>query len=163
MGVTAENVCNIILCKSIDNLSGIKIPGYPTDGKIWHLAHLLKPHHRGPGKTDSLKALTACQSLEAENQPPSRVEPCRKVSGEIYVSGDGFRLARAPVMSSKRLTPAPCRERLPPRLTPATKAQERPTPLAYFCLARGTRRALWQNREPRGPSPRHPLPPMGQA
>jgi hypothetical protein len=46
-------------------LSGIKIPGYPTDGKIWHPVCSLKPHHKGPSKTDSPKALTACQSLKA--------------------------------------------------------------------------------------------------
>jgi hypothetical protein len=53
-------------------LSGIKIPGYPIDGEIRHPARLLKPHRRGPGKIDPLKALTACQSLEVESQPPSR-------------------------------------------------------------------------------------------
>jgi hypothetical protein len=30
-----------------------------------------KPHRRDPDKTDPLKALTACQSLEAKSQPPS--------------------------------------------------------------------------------------------
>jgi hypothetical protein len=53
-------------------LSGINISGYPTDGEIRHLAHLLKPCRRGPGKTDPLKALMACQSLETESKPPSR-------------------------------------------------------------------------------------------
>jgi hypothetical protein len=52
-------------------VSGINISGYPTDSEIRHVAHLLKPHRRGPGKTDPLKALAACQSLEAESQPPS--------------------------------------------------------------------------------------------
>jgi hypothetical protein len=40
-------------------LSGINIPGYPMDGEIWHLAHLLKPRCRGLGKNDPPKALTA--------------------------------------------------------------------------------------------------------
>jgi hypothetical protein len=76
--------------------------------------------------------------------------------------GYAFHLVRALVTSSKRLTPAPCRERLLPRPTLATKARERPIPLAYFRLAQGTRGALWQDREPWGPSPWHPLPLMGR-
>jgi hypothetical protein len=41
-------------------VSGIKIPGNPTEGKIQHPARLLKPHCRGPGKTGPPKALIAC-------------------------------------------------------------------------------------------------------
>jgi hypothetical protein len=55
-----------------DLVLGINIAGYPTDGKIRHLVHLLKPHRRGPGKTNPLKTLTTCQSPEAESQPSSR-------------------------------------------------------------------------------------------
>jgi hypothetical protein len=107
---------------------GIKIPGYLIDGEIRHLARLLKPHCRGPGKTDPPKALTAGQSLETRKSTSIPPEPCREVSGEIGASGGSFRLARAPMTSSKR-----------------------PTPLAYFRLIRGTCEALWQDREPRGP------------
>jgi hypothetical protein len=46
---------------------GINILDYPTDDKLWHLAHLLKPHRRGHGKTDPLKVLMG-QSLEAKSQ-----------------------------------------------------------------------------------------------
>jgi hypothetical protein len=46
---------------SSEAVSGINILGYPTDDEIRHFAHLLKPHRRGPGKTDPLKALTMCQ------------------------------------------------------------------------------------------------------
>jgi hypothetical protein len=46
-------------------LSGIKILGYPIDGKIRHLVRSLKPHRWGPSKVDSLKARTTCQSLMA--------------------------------------------------------------------------------------------------
>jgi hypothetical protein len=71
-------------------LSGIKIPGYPTDGKIRYPARSLKPHHRGPSKTDSPNALTACQSLEARTINSIPPEPCGKVSGEIGTSGSIF-------------------------------------------------------------------------
>jgi hypothetical protein len=53
-------------------LSGINIPGYPTDDELRHLAHLLKPHCTGPDKIDPLKALTMCQLLETESQLLSR-------------------------------------------------------------------------------------------
>jgi hypothetical protein len=117
---------------------GIKILGYQTNGKIRHLARSLKPHRRGPSKIDRPKTLTACQSLEARKST-STPEPCGKVSGEIDASGDSSRLARAPMTSSKR-----------------------PTPSAYFRLARGTRGTLWQDGEPRPPQPWHPLPSMGR-
>jgi hypothetical protein len=71
-------------------VSGIKIPRYPTDGKIRHPVRSLKPHRRGPGKTNPSKALTACQSLEARKTTSIPLEPCRKVSGEIGVSGGIF-------------------------------------------------------------------------
>jgi hypothetical protein len=58
--------------KAISQLSGIDISGYPTDDEIRHLVHLLKPHRRGPGKTDPQKMLTVYQSLKAESQPLSR-------------------------------------------------------------------------------------------
>jgi hypothetical protein len=35
---------------SLWSMSGIRIPGYPTDGKIQHHVRSLKPHHRGPVK-----------------------------------------------------------------------------------------------------------------
>jgi hypothetical protein len=40
--------------------------------KILHPARLLKPHHRGPGKADPLKALTACHSKLRANLRPAR-------------------------------------------------------------------------------------------
>jgi hypothetical protein len=53
------------------HLLSVNTPGYPTDGEIWHLAHLQKSHRRGPGKTNPLKAFIACQLLEAKDQLPS--------------------------------------------------------------------------------------------
>jgi hypothetical protein len=116
-------------------MSGIKIPGYSIDGKIRHPTRSLKPHRKGPNKTDPPKTLTAYQSHETRKSTFILPEPCGKASGEIDASGNSFRLARAPVTSSKH-----------------------PTPLVYFCLARGTRGALWQDREPRRPPTAAPTP-----
>jgi hypothetical protein len=71
-------------------LSGIKIPGYPTDGKIWHPVRSLKPYRSAPRKTDLLRALTTCQSLEACTTNSIPPEPCGKVSGEIRRLGQYF-------------------------------------------------------------------------
>jgi hypothetical protein len=46
-------------------MSDIKIPGYPTDGKIRHPVRSLKPHRRAPSKVDSPKVRTTYQSLAA--------------------------------------------------------------------------------------------------
>jgi hypothetical protein len=68
-------------------LSSINIPGYPTDGEIRHLAHLLKPHRRGLGKTDPPKVLIASQLLEARKPTSIPPDPCGEVSGGIGTSG----------------------------------------------------------------------------
>jgi hypothetical protein len=109
-------------------LSGIKIPGYPTDGKIRHHVWSLKPHRRGTSKVDSPKAQVARQSLMARVTNSIPPEPCGEVSGEMSASDDIFCLAWAPMASSKT-----------------------PDPLAYFLLARETRGTLWQDGEPWGP------------
>jgi hypothetical protein len=81
----------------------------------------------GPSKTDPPKALTTCQSLEARTTNSIPPEPCGKDSGDIGASSGIFHLARAPMTSSKRLTPS-----------------------AYFCLTRGTCGTLRQDGEQRG-------------
>jgi hypothetical protein len=88
------------------SMSGIKILGYPIDGKIWHHVRSLKLHRRGPSKTDPPKALTACQSLEARKSTSISPEPYEKVSGEIGASGGIFCLVQAPMTSSKCPTPS---------------------------------------------------------
>jgi hypothetical protein len=74
----------------IREVSGIKITGYPTDGKIRHPTRSLKPHHRGPSKTDLPKTLIACQPLVARTTNSIPPEPCGKVSGEMGASGGIF-------------------------------------------------------------------------
>jgi hypothetical protein len=65
-------------------------------------------------------------------------EPCRRLSGEMGVSGGIFLPRPSPVTSSKR-----------------------PTPLAYFLLTRETRGTLWQDGEPRGGATTAPTPANG--
>jgi hypothetical protein len=72
-----------------EELSGIKIPGYPIDGKIQHPAQSLKPHRRGPSKVDSPKAQIACRSLVARTTNSIPPEPCGEVSGKTSAS-DGI-------------------------------------------------------------------------
>jgi hypothetical protein len=109
-------------------VSGIKILGYSTGGKIRHPARSLKPHRREPSKTDPPKTLTACQSLEARKPISISLDPCGEVSGKIGTSGGNFCLARAPMTPSKH-----------------------PTLSAYSRLAQGTCGTLWQDEEPQGP------------
>jgi hypothetical protein len=121
-------------------VSGIKIPRYPTEGKIQHPARSLKPHCRGPGKTGPPKPLTACQLLEAWTTNSIPPEPCERVLGEMGISGGIFL----------------------PRLSPRDFIKA-PDPSSYFRLTRGTCGTLWQDGEPRGPPKlQHPLPPMGR-
>jgi hypothetical protein len=119
-------------------LSGIKIPGYPTNDKIRHPARSLKPHRRGPSKTNPPKALTVCQSLVARTTNSIPPEPCEKVSGEMGALGGIFPLCLSPGDVIKV-----------------------PNPLSLLHLARGTRGTLWQDGEPWGPPTTAPAPADG--
>jgi hypothetical protein len=110
-------------------VSGIKIPGHPVDGEIWHPVRSLKPHRMAPSKVDSPKSadnmLVACGTND-------KLHPARTLRRGL---GRDERLGRHFSASPK----------------PLRRHQKRPTPSACYRLARGTHVTLWQDGEPRGP------------